>query len=30
VLDWAPAVQLEEGLARTIDYFRGSLKVTSA
>ena len=30
VLDWAPKVQLEQGLDRTVDYFRGSLKVTSA
>jgi UDP-glucuronate decarboxylase len=27
VLDWAPRVDLDEGLAQTIDYFRRSLKV---
>jgi UDP-glucuronate decarboxylase len=30
VLEWAPRIGLDEGLVRTVDYFRGLLKVGSA
>jgi len=27
LLDWSPTVQLDDGLTRTVDYFRELLKV---